>query len=161
NTSERWREFQQAALGMSFNEYVEGLAGPLAMLSTSWGLEAEAGPFLDPDQWLPASTAARDFVLGLTIDRAEARANIVTPEDGLPVGPTIFHHRPFVRLRPNLLVAASPWVVRGTAHAGLWGRHLTEAKRRWGKDVGAKRWLSAFGYLFEGWCRRIADSCAR
>ncbi|GMV17327.1 MAG: hypothetical protein AMXMBFR56_55510 [Polyangiaceae bacterium] len=160
-----WNSFQEAALGSTLNEYLETLAGPLVIMSRLWGdLRDTAHPYpvIEPSRWLQRFPASKTFVDELSVTREAARSALKSQvrTDGLPVGPTLFHRRPFIRLADDMLVAVSPWVVREVLNNGLWARHLAAAKQAFGDDAGAKKWSGAFGDMFEAWCRRVGTWAA-
>jgi hypothetical protein len=154
-----WKTFQLGALGVPLPEYLETLAGPLVLVSRLWGdLDDTEHPYpiIEPSMWLPAFPKSREFVDRLSMDRDQAKRELKVRDDGLPVGPTVFHRYPFIRLAEDVLVAASPWAVQQVMNTGLWAKHLSASKKEFGNDAGAKRWSGAFGDMFEAWCVRVA-----
>lgn len=163
STADAWCAFQQEALGVPLQEYLDTLAGPLVLISRLWGDVDDTDhpfPIVEPSKWLEAFPRSKAFVERLSATREEAKLVLERNADGLPVGPTLFHKRPFIRLADDVLVAASPWVVREVLNVGLWARHLAAAKRQFGNEAGAKKWSGAFGDLFEAWCRRVGEWAA-
>jgi hypothetical protein len=78
--------------------------------------------------------------------------------DGLPIGTTLFHRAPLVRVGATSLVAATPWAVREHHRIGLWDRMRRAAQPKPNKQSAA--WPSAFGDLFEQWCQHVAREAA-
>lgn len=163
-----WSEFLQSALGASLHDYVEGLAAPLVIHSKLWGGNRGRSevPVLNPSSWLGdtigSSKSGEAFLDQLTLDRDRVvellREGL--PENGLPVGPSVFYRYPFVRFSPDAIVAASPWVVDEQLRAALWGKCISYAKQVDSRS-GAQRWNSAFGDLFEMYGRRCVEQARR
>jgi hypothetical protein len=159
-----WMSFLTDALGLPLSEYVETHAGPLVILSKLWCAKGpfEPPPTVHPHQWLSETTLdpkrVDGFLESLALSRDDARAQLVSglASSGLPIGPTLFYRFPFVRFSNTSLVAASPWVVAEQLRGGLWGRAMSLAKRQ-DPASGHMRWASAFGDLFELYCRHCVN----
>jgi hypothetical protein len=160
SSADEWRGFLKDALGMTLEEYVEGLSGPLAIHSMVFGSDIEGTPTLNPKSWLNdtlgGSQLSTSFLEGLSLTRERATEMLrkeSLSDQGLPVGPSLFYRFPFVRVSDDAVVAASPWVVAEQLRGGIWGKCITHAKAKYG-DGGGLRWTRGFGDLFEAYCRR-------
>jgi len=164
SSREAWEEFQRNAFGMTLSEYID-FVGALALQSQGWGVANKKGgqldqPVIRPSAWLSMTRVTPEMgvsilrEMSVTPDEAKSTFERERRHDGLPWQPTLFYRKPFIEAHPGVLVAASPWAVREQLHYGLWGRLLSAAKRS-GKG-GDRLWLSAFGDMFERWCRRVA-----
>jgi hypothetical protein len=156
---EAWRRFQREAFGMAFEEYFETFAGFLAALSYTWGRPRDAGefnsPFVVPSQLFKFPGMNTEKLIGAFSDLVLETPQVEARGDGayLPIGPSMFSKRPFVEISEGTFAAASPWVVREHLRGGLWARHLSAARAGPG---GPERWFSAFGDMYESWCRQKA-----
>jgi hypothetical protein len=164
STQEAWDELQRSAFGMTLSEYID-IVGALALQSQGWGMTLKEGgpleqPLIRPSVWLSMTRVAPEMgasvlrEMSVTAEEAKSTFEREHRPDGLPWQPTLFYRKPFIEVYPDVLVAASPWAVREQLHYGLWGRLLSAAKRS-GKG-GDRLWFSAFGDMFERWCRRVA-----
>ncbi|MBT8464132.1 MAG: hypothetical protein KJO57_05555 [Deltaproteobacteria bacterium] len=160
---ELWQRFQREAFGMPFEEYFETFAGILAALSYTWGQPRETGelpsPSVEPSvlfalPGMAAEKLTKAFSeLVVTRDQFVDDIGVSRGDEDLPLGPAIFSRKPFIEVDDGTFAAASPWAVREHLRGGLWARHLSAAKDG---DGGADRWFTAFGDLFESWCRSKA-----
>lgn len=168
STDEKWNALQRRAFDASLTDYIETFAGPLFLVSETWGRQmdhARRSPQLNLAQWIGLVDAepvvAAKYFDHLTIDRESARSALRRDvgADGLPIGTTLFHHTPLVRIDEGNVVAASPWAVREHLRIGLWDRFRRAAQT---KPKGqSDAWPSAFGDLFEQWCQHVAREAAR
>lgn len=158
-----WAALQTKAFGCTFVEYFESFLHPLSMVASLWGRPRHKFelPILTRETLLGGTSGASATVAAwlddLTITRAAAQREIRQRlrGNGLPHAPTILLRYPFVDLENGNVVGASPWSLHGQLHAGIWARLLAAGKATDPKN-GATVWLSAFGSLFEGWCRTVA-----
>jgi len=163
-----WKRFQSEALGSSFEEYFESFMGVLAMLAGSWGRREEDGKWVAPSlnfsTWPLFSGTNEQLALERlrdltsTLDEARASFNNERCRDGIPYSPILFYEKPFVQTSEDVVIPASPWVIREQLHYGIWKRFIETSKRLYKQQ--ADRWLSAFGEMFEEWCRRVAKEAA-
>lgn len=163
-----WRQLEEAAFGGPYQDFLEGVLGPLFMLSRMWGDEASKyprpavvlGDYLKEVRIDPAAFTA--FLDRVSSDRETIRDEIRgrIRADGLPHAPTALLHHPFIRTRPGTYVAASPWAVQLQVRTGVWALFLNGTKRLFpGRPPDV--WFRAFGGLFENWCRLVATEAAR
>lgn len=159
----RWNALARLAYPEGFEASFEAGLGLIAMLAAGWGTGRDKDPILNLDRIGPNKRAtAREQIAaalrGFVATRQELQAEIkkrMRP-DGLPHSPTALYHTPLVRIEPGVLLASSPWAVIGLLRTGVWARFLQTAKAM-DERKGATEWLSAFGYLFEDWCREVAS----
>jgi hypothetical protein len=162
STHEEWRAFQAAALGSPFDDFHETHSAVLALMSYVW-MDPNEPPYLNLADWGnrldcgPAS--AREFLEGLTIGADEARQRLdKMPREGKLIAfPTFLFRTPLVRFDADWAVCASPKLIRHQLQFGYWGRCLAAAKRG---DLGLNEgaWFSAFGDVFEKYCRTLVTS---
>lgn len=161
--SERWKELQQAALGVSYETYFQTRIFPLFMASKGWGTgttKVSEVPVIQVSSWSEAvgSEEAEQVAkwLGeLSVDRATLRAEIrkrMRLEDQLPHAPTALLHHPLVKLKDDFIGVASPWMMRAHLVTGVWAAFLRAVKAM----ADGLEWMRSFGYVFEGWLRRVA-----
>jgi hypothetical protein len=123
-------------------------------------------PVLSPEDWIAGTGAPRAEALQFFERASATRAELQdllrqsVGSNGLPLGSSIFYVKPFTRFESGILVAATPWAVREQIRGALWAGLLAQAKAEHGESGGAKRWLAAFGDLFEVWCRDVARMAA-
>jgi hypothetical protein len=157
--SKMWSRFSHDALGMEVNDYLAQLVGPIFMLASLWGTEGKYVPLINPRKLFSLTSVSAQSVesffdeLSLSVECMRGELQRGLRADGLMISPVAFIRNPFVRFSDELLVAASPWVVKGQLRAGLWARHLSAAR----KTRTAEAWLSAFGDLFEVYCRKTTS----
>ncbi|MDC0678730.1 hypothetical protein [Sorangium atrum] len=154
----KWRELQRHALGAPFPEYLDSFLSPIFMLSRFWG--ESAPPVMNPSSLFKETSLApgvgERWLAELTWSLDEAATHLESRRrpNGLPHAPTIFYRKPFVSVRPDVVVASSPWMVAQQLTIGLWGRFNAAAKTMFEKR-GNQIWSSTFGELFERWCRSL------
>ena|SRR2546426_2712453 len=157
---EDWRALGELAFGRPFEDFADILLVPLVMLSTSWGMpdpatRALAPPLVHPTTWFAQTRvsfqAAAPFFERVTWTREELRAKLRRRQDGLPASLVTLYHRPFLRLGPDALCCASPWLLWEQLRYGAWNR-FRETCNALGEE-----WLPTFGVLFEQWCKWVAD----
>ncbi|MCG8416621.1 MAG: hypothetical protein MJE77_01605 [Proteobacteria bacterium] len=160
-----FEEVHEAAFNGSFSQYFFCFAQLLLFLSKSWGSDlGNDYPIIDINSIYSSTRIdvanGRSWFSSIAATREEAREAIKKRlrQNGLPHAPTALLHRPLVILDNDRYVVASPWMIVALVKTGLWARMLLECKRRFGK---AEVWSSAFGDLFEGWCRSVAEDAAR
>jgi hypothetical protein len=163
--TEAWTQLQKTAFGCAFEEYfvefVFRLAATARVLGD--GRDAHEGVPLDMIGRLVqiglSRAGAQQWLEEISITREAAAHEIRARmrENGLPHAPTVLLRQPIVDCGEGQLICVSPWAVRGLLRSGIWHRYLTAAKKQCGSDtLGANKWLSTFGELFEAWCREIA-----
>jgi hypothetical protein len=145
-----WEKVQAAAFGSTYALFFESCVDPLAAMTHLWEIN-EWPPVLDEGKWLTVpfeSPQAHEFVARLTWDVDSAREEIGKNLDatGLPHSPSLFFKKPFVRIGPGRVVAASPHMVREQLFLGAWNTFREKLKH----------WHYRFGDLVEEWCRRVA-----
>jgi hypothetical protein len=164
----RWKDLSAVAFPGGFEAFFEVGLGLLAMVSNSWGRKGakQQHPVINPRNFLARSTVSESefntALEGFIAGRAALRSAIAkrVSADGLPHSPSALFHTPLVELEPGTLVAASPWAILGLLRTGVWARYLAAAKKM-DPRKGAEEWLSAFGYMFEDWCRDLATEAVR
>src|SRR5712664_363032 len=164
---ERWNALSSVAFPGGFDAFFETGLGLLAMLANRWGHgdAKQANPLVNVGQFVGQSgVSVSEFnsaVAGFKSQRDDLRAAIARRlrADGLPHSPSALFHTPLVEIEPDILVAASPWAITGLLRTGVWARYLAAAKKI-DPRKGADEWLSAFGYMFEDWCRDLAREAA-
>jgi len=161
-SADQWRDIEREAFGCTFAEYAESFLIPLLLLSKRWGAETPpvvhrenwARCTIDPslvDRWLreaslPIASAVKEF------------ASRPMPR-GLYGVPPIFLRTALIQFEQGY-VGPSPWHIRDHVSLGTWAKLNAAAKRVLAtKDI--QRFASAFGYMFEEWCRRTAADAAR
>lgn len=163
STRSAWEELHEAAFHGTFHDYFIEILSPLVVVSHKWGLRADAegsieAPVVHPDRWYDNArirpAAATAVFERLSISESEARAQLLRDldGDGIPRSPTIFAHRPFLKLDDGTLIAASPWLLREQLRLGLWDACRRASHSRHGPSV----WNPAFGQSFELWARHAA-----
>jgi hypothetical protein len=166
-SEEEWQTLRATAFCEGFESFFETGLGLVTMLATLWGLEGGTypQPIINIPTFLSNSKVSQQELLvaltGLTATRDELRRAIQKRlrRDGLPHSPTALYYSPLVEVAPLTYVGASPWALVAQLRTGIWARYLAAAKTIDPKK-GADKWLSAFGYMVEDWCRRMADEAA-
>lgn len=155
-----WDAFQREAFGKSFVEFFETGPALLAIMTRVWGAEDTGRPPFFERRWLSSSTLSPNDILGSVSWMTGSRDSIATATrkrlrpDGLPHCPTALLHTPIVDVGDGFIVA-SPASLVNQLRTGIWARYLVTAKSgKVGIDVDG--WNSAFGYMVEGWCGRVA-----
>jgi hypothetical protein len=163
----RWNQLAARAYPGGFEETFETGLGLVALMAGTWGSREgpDGHPVMNLRQLLATSRhTPESFIASLTGfigTREEIRAATrkrMAP-NGLPHSPTALYHTPLVQFEPTVFAAASPWAVTGLLKTGIWAQFLRASKAR-DPGGGATEWLSAFGYMFEDWCRDIAREAA-
>jgi hypothetical protein len=156
-----WSQVQAQAFGNSFDGFFTTFIMPLQFEIQRWGIEGGQGyvvPVIEPASWY-ANTAVdpavgKAFIDALTITREAARTELLARTvDGVPHAPTIFIRKPFVQVDEDRVVAASPWAVREQLKGGIYTAFSRIVNAGYDKEV----WPSAFGHLFELYCRDVAQ----
>jgi hypothetical protein len=156
-----WWRMQEVAFGKPFERFFDTGPALLAVMTQGWGSESQE--FRLPTfgmQWLSSSALPANEILDSLQWMTGTRESIATETrkrlraNGLPHCPTALLHTPIVDLGGGF-VAATPGALVNQLRTGIWARCLAAAKSG---DVGVDvdEWNSAFGYMVEGWCRRVA-----
>lgn len=161
----RWSQVQAKAFGSSFEDFFATFIIPLQFETQRWGSEGSDGfvaPVIEPTRWYTNTTVNQDvgnaFVAALTATREDAQAEFrKRMVDGIPHAPTLFIRKPFIRIDDERVVAASPWAVREQLKGGVYTALSRVVNEEYDKEV----WPSAFGHLFELYCRHVAQLAAR
>jgi hypothetical protein len=167
-----WADLQKAAFGnLGFEEFFEGVLGPLYMLSSQfWGVTN--GPFrlsrIHLREFFSQTSMRKDEAIALLKSMSGTRADLQhqmqtgkqLQENGLPLAPIALRHTPFVEVEPDVIVGSSPGAVLTQLRTGLWSRYRSASKRIDPKN-GAITWSSSFGDMVEYWCRRVAQEVQR
>ncbi len=160
-----WSEVQSRAFGSTFEAFFSTFIMPLHFETQRWGSEEGdrlVAPVIEPTRWY-ANTAVspavgKAFIDALTTTREAAQAEFRTRMlDGIPHAPTLFIRKPFVRIDEQRVLAASPWAVREQLKGGLYTSFSRVVNAQYDKEV----WPSAFGHLFELYCRHVAQLAAK
>lgn len=139
--------------------------GPLYALTSLWGLEGSSyqDPVINVPRFLSQTAVSEqsftNFIAPLVSTRDDLRAQIERRSDRLPQAPIALTYRPLIEVAPSVLLASTPWDVQTQVRSGIWARYLAAGKRmfkRGAEDV----WLPGFGYMVEGWCRRVAKEAS-
>jgi hypothetical protein len=147
-----WTEMHKQAFGCSFVDYVEQFLVPVFLLSRTW--RAAEPPILAPAQWAkgPQASLYERWFQEASLPPTDSTWRV---SEQWPLDlPRAFFRTPFVRLQDHVL-ALSPWHIRDHATLGTWAK-LNEAAKKLLGSKGNQKFMSAFGYLFERWCARIA-----
>jgi hypothetical protein len=160
-----WSQVQSQAFGSSFDEFFSKFIMPLHFETQRWGTEESdrfVAPIIEPMRWYASTavdaTAGKGFIDPLTITREHAQAELrARTLDGVPHAPTLFIRKPFVQLDEHRVVAASPWSVREQLKGGLYTSFSRVVNAHYDKEV----WPSAFGHLFELYCRHVAQLASK
>ncbi|WP_437894790.1 hypothetical protein [Sorangium sp. So ce124] len=156
----KWHELQRHALGTTFPEYLDSFLGPIFMFGRHWGKDSP--PVINPSSLFKHTDLApgvgERWIAELTWSLDDAASHLASRKrsNGLPHAPTIFYRKPFVSVRPDVVVASSPWMVAQQLTIGLWGRFNAAANTMFGRS-GNQIWSSTFGELFERWCRSLVE----
>jgi hypothetical protein len=162
-----WQGLQQQAFGGPFNDFFETVLGPLYILTSQWGREGSKyyNPVLDMRDFLNqvkvVPAVFKEFFARLTTTRQQVQGELLRRPDGLPRGPVSLIYRPFLEIDPSTFIATSPWTVLAQLRSGLWAHYLAAAKKIFPHRGAEDVWLPAFGYMVEGWCRRVAEQASK
>ncbi|HVV51397.1 MAG TPA: hypothetical protein VHO06_17130 [Polyangia bacterium] len=162
-----WERMVTGAFGATYEEFFEGMLGPIFILAQNWGDESRnlPWPMIDVNTFvretrLPAETFAAMMQLWAA-DRETLRAQIGKRlRSGLPHAPTALLYRPFVRVAGDTYVAASPWAIQHQVRFAPWAR-MMEAAKRMSKTGEPDEWFRGFGQQVEDWCRRVATEAQK
>lgn len=156
-----WQRLQEVAFGKPFEKFFDTGPALLAVMTQGWGSDLQE--FRLPTfgmQWLSSSALSPDEFLGSMRWMTGTRESIAAETrkrlraDGLPHCPTALLHTPIVDLGEGF-VMATPGALVNQLRTGIWARYLAAAKSG-DIGVGVDEWNSAFGYMVEGWCGRVA-----
>jgi hypothetical protein len=156
-----WKELQETALGSSYDTYFRTCIFPLFIASKGCGTgttKVSEFPVIQVSSWCSIfgedAERVAHWLQSLSVDRAVLQGAIrqrMDTKDRLPHSPTGLIHHPLVKLRDDFIGVASPWALRAHLLTGIWAAFFHAAKTL-GKT---KEWTPNFGYLFEGWLRRV------
>lgn len=172
NLAAQWERLQEEAFGRDFMSFFETGPGLLAFGIPGWGVENHpmSDPLIDLPKWLEQSRLSPSTVEESLKSMIATREAIVADtkkrmrSDGLPLSPTALLHTPLVTLAPSTYSVASPWAVLNQMRTGIWFRYLRGAQTfdpERTRDEGADLWFSAFGYMVENWCVRVAHEAEK
>jgi hypothetical protein len=158
-----WQGMQEAAFGKPFDTFFDTGPALLAVMTLGWGSKAKELTLpMFGRQWLSSSALGADAILDSLRSMTGTRESIAAETrkrlrpDSLPHCPTALLHAPVVDTGENFVVA-TPGALVNQLRTGIWARYLAAAKSG---DVGTDvdEWNSAFGYMVEGWCGRVAKA---
>lgn len=159
-----WQRLQQEAFGSSFVEFFETCLGLLSLMAKGWGIKNSGyeEPVISISTFLAKtevdSVRFEGFLRPAAATRAELMDQIPRRPDGLPADLMALTYSPLVEVEPHVFIPASPWAVLTQLGSGVWASYLRAAKRLFPKRGAEDVWLPAFGYMVEGWCRRVAKA---
>jgi len=118
--SATYSALQLDAFNEPFEDFFQSKLLLLYMLSISWGgdLGSVRGlPALDPQALAtkPATTSLASFLLSQAATRGDLRVEIrkrMRPDGIVPHAPTALLHQPLVQISDQMIMAASPWMLR-------------------------------------------------
>lgn len=159
---QKWEALQRAAFGVPYDVHFETRLFPLFMAANGWGTGTTKHsdvPVINRKTWSEMfredAVQVADWLSSVSIDRATLQAQIrlrLRAGTPLPHSPTALLHHPLVKLKDDFIAIASPWMMKAHLVSGVWAAFLRAAK-----SMGdAEDWNRCFGYLFEGWLRRVA-----
>ncbi|HEY1816367.1 MAG TPA: hypothetical protein VGG74_28665 [Kofleriaceae bacterium] len=159
---QEWEALQRAAFGVPYDVHFETRLFPLFMISKGWGTGTTKHselPVINRKTWsgIFKQDAAQvaDWLSSVSVDRATLQAitrSRLQTGTQLPHSPTALLHHPFVKFKDDFIAIASPWMMKAHLVGGVWAAFLAAA-RSMGDPL---QWMRCFGYLFEGWLRRVA-----
>jgi hypothetical protein len=158
-----WQAMQQAAFGKPFDKFFDTGPALLAVMTQGWGSEAKEFKLpMFGRQWLSSSALGADEILDSLRAMTGTRESIAAETrkrvrpDGLPHCPTALLHTPVVDIGEGFVVA-TPGALVNHLRTGIWARYLAAAKSG-DAGIDVDEWNSAFGYMVEGWCGRVANA---
>jgi hypothetical protein len=159
-----WSRVQANAFGSDFQDFFSVFLLPLLFETQRWGTESNGqwiAPVIEPARWYAntkvSEPVGKEFIAARTTTRQEARAEIgARMLNGVPHAPTVFIRKPFLQLDADRVIAVTPWVVREQLKGGAYTAFSRVVNAAHDKEV----WPSAFGHLFELYCRAVAQMAA-
>lgn len=158
-----WKALASEAFGGPYEEFFEGVLGPLYLLSHMWGDESRGSklPMIDIKTFRDVTRLPEERFVAmldlLSADRATHRDTVRKRlRDGMPHAPTSLLYQPFVRLT-GIYIAASAWAIQHQVRFAPWAQ-LMMAARKTSKKKSPDVWFRGFGQQVEAWCREVADA---